>query len=40
MEVNADGRVGKNGIQIYLEEMERMKVDILIMVDTEIGEIR
>ena len=38
MEVNADGRVGTNGMQIYLEEMERMKVDILIMVDTGIGE--
>ena len=37
MEVNTDGRVGTHGIQIYLEEMERMKVDILIIVDTGIG---
>ena len=28
MEINTDGRVGTNGIQIYLEEMERMKADV------------
>ncbi len=38
IELNGDGRLMKNGAQLYLEEMKRLKGDIMIILDTGMDE--